>query len=139
MADITKLKVEDTTYDIKDDVSRKNTIYSTSETVVGKWINNKPIYRKVINFDGNDLNVSKAHGISNIDLITNAYGILHHSYGWKPITTYYIDNGQISDYFAISLYGVDATNLDIRAGGWYSTITVFNDSFIILEYTKSTD
>ena len=44
-------------------------IYSTTEKVVGKWINNKPLYRKVIS-TGSLPNASVKninHGISNLD------------------------------------------------------------------------
>lgn len=30
------------------DSFKNNNVYSTTETVIGKWIDNKPIYRKVI-------------------------------------------------------------------------------------------
>ena len=116
-------------------------IYSNTETRIGTWINNKPIYRKVINFGSSDLNTGKAHGITNIDLITNATGIIHHSYGWKPLTVFYINNNTLEGYFSVALYGIDGTNFEIRAGDWYTTggTTVQNDSFVVIEYTKTTD
>ena len=115
--------------------------YSTNEIKIGKWINGKPIYRKIINFGSGDLNNDKAHGISNIETIVNAGGIAHHTYGWKPLNAFYIANSVIEGFFSIALYGVDGTNLQIRAGEWYTNggTTISNDSFVFLEYTKTTD
>ena len=47
--------------------------YSTEETVIGKWIDGKPLYQKVITFD-NTISISYddntfIHNISNIDII----------------------------------------------------------------------
>lgn len=45
------------------------TTYSTTETVVGTWTDNKPIYRKVIR--NNVIGTAVNHGILNIDEITD--------------------------------------------------------------------
>ena len=51
--------------------------YSTTEQVIGTWIDGKPIYRKVINFGSlpNAESKSVAHNIANIDFIVNVWGM----------------------------------------------------------------
>lgn len=141
MADVSKLLIDNNTYDIKDTTARNNSIFSTSEKIVGKWINNKPIYRKVVTFGASELNTSFNHNISNIETIISATGMLHHSYGWKPISTFHIDTSVVQGYFAVALYNVSNTDINVEVGEWYTSggSSVLNDSFIVLEYTKTTD
>ena len=48
--------------------------YSTEEKIIGKWIDGKPIYRKVVNVGSGSGNFTHPHGISNLDIIVNIYG-----------------------------------------------------------------
>lgn len=46
--------------------------YSTNETIVGKWINGKPIYRKTVEFSTSTLSAGEnyvSHGLQNIELL----------------------------------------------------------------------
>ena len=44
--------------------------YSTNETIVGKWINGKPIYRKTMEFSNLSAGENSiAHGLQNIELL----------------------------------------------------------------------
>ena len=54
-------------------------VYSTDETVIGTWIDGKPIYRKVIDFGAlpNANTKSVAHNINDIKIFTKAYGIAY--------------------------------------------------------------
>lgn len=54
-----------------------NNEYSTTETVVGTWIDGKPIYRKSYSFEINDTFISKTLETVAIDNIIKVYG----SYG----------------------------------------------------------
>lgn len=47
MANVSRIKLENTTYDIKDTVARNRDNYSTTEQAIGTWIDGKTIYRKV--------------------------------------------------------------------------------------------
>jgi hypothetical protein len=49
---------------------QESNIYSTTETEVGRWINNKPIYRKT--FVGNIADGTLL--VQNVDVLVNAYG-----------------------------------------------------------------
>lgn len=107
------------------------TTYSTDEIRVGTWIDGKPIYRKVIP-TGQISSALKtvAHNISNINKITNIYGLLYNNNEWFVIP-------RVSDSSVINQVGLSAnkTNVILTVG----SAANFNDSNVILEYTKTTD
>lgn len=102
--------------------------YSEEETVVGEWIDGKPIYRKV--FINND-------GFVNIS-----------GHGWfsNYLSTGILDCDSIID---IRLYGEKATfqhlyNTFTKETGMISSFCPTNDTYglikkVIIEYTKTTD
>lgn len=95
------------------------TTYSTTETVVGTWTDNKPIYRKVIR--NNVIGTAVNHGILNIDEITDIKLIVLQQSGlYSP---------QNSD----SIYMGDTDYIV-----YLQTTGVLNYK-IIVEYTKTTD
>ena len=107
--------------------------YSSTEKVVGEWIDGKPIYQKTVNFGALPDNTTKAvsHGISNISKVVSIEG-------WAT-------NG--SDFFSLSYYnplasnysaGVYATYSDviIKTGG---NLTPYTTCYVTLKYTKTTD
>ena len=103
--------------------------YKTTETQTGgKWIDGKPIYRKVIEytFDSSGAGVSIAHGIVDLEFTIIGKYILTYSYG-----TYFYD---INLAFAGDCY-VDAEFINIENNS--DIINV--DAKFILEYTKTTD
>ena len=111
-------------------------IYSTNEVVIGRWIDGKPLYRKVIKFtDSVSVNslFTKSHGISNVDLIWIEEWI-------------YVSSDKIS--YTVPLVGYNANLTDrhycyankenIYAygnGGWNNNW----NKIVILKYTKTTD
>lgn len=107
--------------------------YSTSEIKTNKtWTNNKPIYRKVIE-TGAIANTSKsvAHGISDLGIVVSIYGIAitsSNAYFTIPRIVTTALNQQIG-------LSADATNVTIDAG----SVASFANSFIVIEYTKTTD
>lgn len=119
---------------VKDYVDKKQT-YSTKETVIGTWIDGKPIYRKVVNFGRLPNNTYKyvAHNISNIDVITNIYGISHeyNLSAYYPLPLQY--RGIDSDYN--SEISVDKTNIRMST----SKDRSLYEAIITIEYTKTTD
>ena len=104
-------------------------IYSSSEIVVGKWMDDKPIYRKVIKSDGIvGSGVNIAHGISNLKRVTKIEVSASDEIG----TTYFPYNND----FDIKILQVNGTyiNANIDTGfssGW--------PLYWIIEYTKTTD
>ena len=104
--------------------------YSTSETNTGKkWIDGKPIYRKVISipsFSANTITVDT--GLTTIEEIVNFGG----SYSRTGYTRRYsIDNTYMAEWDINLTTGV----IDLATANQYVT---FN-GYIILEYTKTTD
>lgn len=116
----------------------KLTDYSETETLIGKWIDNKPLYRKVIKiFDTNIQNgTTIGHGISNVDLIFVEKAFLYQSSGTcYPMPVGLYGSGTISNQDRLSLY-VDRNNIVFKADSNYGGSWV---KIIILNYTKTTD
>lgn len=104
--------------------------YSTSEQVIGKWIDGKPLYRKVVNLGALPNATSKqvAHNISNLSSVVTLHGMAI-DYRFLPVPF-----SATSNAYAISIFA-DATNITIMAGNDRSGAT----GFAIIEYTKTTD
>jgi len=116
---------------------KDNNSYSTEEQVIGTWINNKPIYRKVIQvigpsaikawqevYDVTDLNIDSMISISGMSVIPAGACIPINSTGNNNVT------------FVNAMLGnnKDKINIISNAEG-----TVNSNNSIILEYTKTTD
>lgn len=108
--------------------------YSTTETLTGdKWIDGKPIYRKVINFGtlpnkgGKQVN----HGVENLDKFIKMWGFcydLSNSYEANPLPYLNIDS---LGYGAALMMTANKT-IYIRDGYDLSRYT----AYVVLEYTK---
>ena len=111
-----------------------NEVYSTSEKVIGKWIDGKPIYRKVINLGAlpNNTDTYTAHNISNLGTIVSLTGMAYNSTNENRITLPYIDP---TAQYIVQMF---ATNTNIVLVSGYDQ-SVFDESFCIIEYTKTTD
>lgn len=113
--------------------------YSTEETVIGKWIDGKPLYQKVITFD-NTISISYddntfIHNISNIDIIfvKNAfvYSKNEKRFYSIPITLY--NSNTATDDLNIM---VDREKINFYVKSGWNTAW---QKVIILNYTKTTD
>lgn len=117
-------------YYITQAISESNT-YSTDEIVVGRWIDGKPIYRKVIvatTVSGaNTINT----GISNIDRMIKWEGSTKQANTNVGGLSYYISTTDQS----ICYYAGGSNQFIIRTGSSYG----FGQTVIICEYTKTTD
>ena len=112
------------------DVENKHT-YSTEEQVIGTWIDGKPIYRKVI--PGLTKNGSIEHNISNLDYVINIKGICKKTNGnFEPIPR--LTTGTVSQY-GIGIGDISSTSIYFEKG---SSVSI-SESYIIIEYTKTTD
>ena len=111
--------------------------YSTEEKIVGKWIDGKPLYEKVIKqtFTFNSQSESLNINIQNIDFIK-----------------YYMDFNRIGTYGHMPLNFLNPTAPVLNVGGNFtSNNSTFNircgtgvvgntyNVTIIIEYTKTTD
>lgn len=136
MADVKIIDIKGSKWDIKDEVARtrvetieekvdKNFAYSTEEVDTGeKWIDGKPIYRKVINTSAKNL------------------------YSWQFIPE--ADNLSIKKIIKAMAMGTDAEYTDCTAflyarrfpNGKFGFLAInwpIYATTIILEYTKTTD
>lgn len=118
--------------------------FSTSEVkTCMKWVDGKPIYRKLIYVNGlpngfNDSGIkSVATGISNMDYMVNMYGAYtgsgNHSDEKYPINYIRRDNS-LCDISTEYKYYDGAMSLVIR-----SQLGEYYKGYVILEYTKTTD
>jgi len=102
--------------------------YSTSEHVVGKWIDGSTLYEKTIDFGAlpNATTKSKGHGITNLGKVISINGIATKSGAFKPIP--YIWNATHID--------IEATDslVYINTGSDMSSYTA---TYVTLRYTKT--
>ena len=105
--------------------------YSTNETKCGVWINNKPIYRKVLDFTTSASNVTTWTDLTqistNVDSVINMYGYTVFGNNKTPIPRY-----EGTSYFIIFLCVGDV--LRYRCVGFNSV-----DCKLVVEFTKTTD
>ena len=106
--------------------------YSTSEKMIGYWIDGKPLYRKVINFGGlpNATSKSVAHDILNLKRVVKMQGYAYSSQSGFDIPIPYTSNGYLISLRCDNTYVVITPMTDQ---------TSFNECYITLEYTKTTD
>jgi len=113
--------------------------YSTTEQVVGTWIDGKPLYEKTFNFGAlpNATVKDISHNISNVDTIFIAGGYA------KNTTSGFVQQ--------LNLPVPSNTNADMQSQ-WYfgvtptyvrcftlSNRTAYDECYVILRYTKTTD
>ena len=117
--------------------------YSTNETIVGKWINGKPIYRKTVEFSTSTLSAGEnyvSHGLQNIELlmVNKDWSFLVDTH--DGITVWQFGNSVNSNASALSAYSCNIV--------WTSTSTISiyigsglspKKLIITFEYTKTTD
>ena len=109
--------------------------FSTDEQIVGKWINGKPIYQKTIDCgtlpNATDKNV--AHNISNLGTVIAYFGATTNGNDrlLLPISYYTSSNTNWSVQVLISALDVYIVTK--------SNMTSFNNSYVTILYTKTTD
>ena len=109
--------------------------YTTGETVIGKWINDKPLYRKVIDIGNLPNNTAKtvSTGLtinSSNCIIIKMYGIANYSNGSSlPLPFVSISGYNVTIHIDTSNNLVIGDNTDRSEASGY----------VILEYIKATD
>lgn len=118
------------------DINLANTnTYSENELVVGKWIDNKPIYRKVIDI-GNLPNASQtivSHNISNIERIVKLYGSATRDRDKDTLSIPYVTFNS-NNSGGINLYA-NNVSVFVSTSSDRSSYT----GYVVLEYTKTSD
>lgn len=119
---------------ITDDVSGDGSPdYSTTETNTGKkWIDGKPIYRRVFQTTGVNNEIKNVAPISNVSTIVSISGIESNNPGNWGTIPYVHDNTKANDV-GVDYYNgyVRLLSRDINTSAW--------NIYIIVEYTKTTD
>ena len=116
-----------------DDIVSDGNVYSTTEQIVGKWIDGKNIYRKVITTTEalNTNTVTINHNIENFEHVIRCYGYI--PYG----TSQYLFGAQEGTTYA-DIASVEPTSIKVKIGSsWLNSFT--EGCVIIIEYTKTTD
>ena len=120
------------------EVEYEGEIYSTTEQVIGKWIDDKPLYRKVVVNSGPFAKGEQVftHGIENVDKIVKVEGMARRSDGKDhPLPTTYFN----LPIWNVSIFDVTNTNYSLMLGdSQYETLKI-TQLEIIFEYTKTTD
>ena len=110
--------------------------YSTTEHVIGKWIDNKPLYEKVISFGALPNNTSKSvpHGLNltYVNIISIQGSAFNPSAGAIPLPLI-VSSTDVSDLAVNVALSMDLTNVIIKCMTNRSAYT----GTIILRYTKN--
>lgn len=107
----------------------KNT-YSETETVIGTWIDGKPLYRKVIT---STLTSTITHGIANINEIVNLKAVSYNPNSGKYFVVPSVRPSNSN--YEVGLFA-DASTISLEYRSELPTTMTFK---IIMEYTKTTD
>lgn len=105
--------------------------YSTTEKRIGTWIDNKPLYRKVVYCGAllnNDTKVTE-HGITNLKMIRSMEAFSNSSQGGGIPIPHAVPNSEVFIW-------IDYTYVRIQSR---SDRTQYTNTYVTLEYTKTTD
>lgn len=113
--------------------------YSSNEEIIGKWLNDKPLYRKTIFISAlpSDATIGEYDtGISNIEQVVNMYG-QYQGIVFGVMTTRCINFYMpMSEQETISTYlGNNGTKIKIAVASNKSDFS----GYVTIEYTKTTD
>lgn len=111
-----------------------NNVYSSTETIVGTW-NNKPLYRKVVEF----IAPSGSTSSKTVPGLAVANGVLRK---FSAVTT--TSNGYtINDNYQEGGFATLSVAINLPTGGIYypqhSSVTADTTVTLVVEYTKTTD
>ena len=109
--------------------------YSTTESVIGTWVNGKPVYQKTIEFGALPNNTTKevAHGISNLARIVSLTGAATNTTTRTSIPIPFVHRSTISTQVQIA---ITDTQIQIVTA---TNQSAYNETYITLQYTKTTD
>lgn len=113
-------------------------LYDTEEKVIGKWINGKPLYQKVIKVDIRDRDWHNIQLNDSIDFVVKLKGILYYGDGYPYFIELQGNTYPNTDERAMLLYKKDENY--IRYGVLYTQTDLTSTYlYIIIQYTKITD
>lgn len=140
MANVSKIKIETSTYDIKDASARssldKLATYSTStEQEIGTWIDGKTIYRKVLTGTGDGNNAQYIARLQGIDTLVDMRVWVNGetTYFRNGTTVYYGDASWSSQCY----YNKNNGYVSMECGNNFKNFKNGSPIKIIMEYTKT--
>ena len=107
--------------------------YSTSEQVIGTWVDGKPIYEITLNPTVTVGSNTLAHGIANFKECISIKGKCKFDNGSDVLPLPYVSTNA---NYMIALGNVNATNYLIETGAYFGSI---QDCYVTIQYTKTTD
>lgn len=114
-----------------------DTDYSTTEKIVGTWIDGRPVWQKTINtgalLGGQDNQI--IHGISNFDAIINCFGVGYRGVNRIGVPMSHISRTSLN--WSLGCGDFSSTSFYIEVGGDYSGQYSIVDSYVTLLYTKT--
>lgn len=117
---------------INETVAKTN--YSETETVIGTWINGKPLYRRCYKRTGNLATI--ATSMTNVDDIINLIVMVSDNGYWRTIPWCYNANAYDKNYNGGAAFNAANGNIAFQAGSGLTSTTKY---IAIIEYTKTTD
>jgi len=137
----TNITVPTTTNDLTNNSgfidSTQVAIYSGTEAVIGKWIDNKPIYRKTFTTTGDSNNAQTILTLDNVDNVINVVGWARKGTDRRNIIqSFYNGGGWNSQFYFSTLYGGLGI---IECGNDYASFKDGATIYTTIEYTKTTD
>ena len=111
--------------------------YSTTEQVIGKWIDGKPLYRRVLTWHNPTVNDDFSNPISNFKQLVSVRGYVSAAGDVKPIPAIYENADSVNGRYVFSIYRFSNT-IFFSAGSYY-TQAGYIDVGLIVEYTKRSD
>lgn len=113
--------------------------YSTTEKVIGTWVDGKPLYEKIV--QGTTItggqNDYVNHNIQNLDTLVDSCVMTHFSDNgyWRKLNFAYNNGGTGNDW--LGGYAVNSTQIIFQIGVSYASY--LDKWYATLQYTKTTD
>lgn len=119
------------------DSFKENNIYSTTETVIGTWIDGKPLYRKAyyVNAFANNSNVYLDINVENVDTVISANGYAKNSSHTETIFLNSSYSNAVHDSIVWEVWEGSANKLRLHSTSDRSGYS----GYVWIEYTKTTD
>ena len=111
--------------------------YSTTEQVVGTWVNGKPVYEKTIECTIASGTRNTAHSITNLDLIISCDAVAQSSTEKRPIPFVYGNGTSTINTQWYCGITITASNIMLETGSQFAS--AHSKAWVTLRYTKNTD
>ena len=108
-------------------------VYSTTEQVIGKWIDNTPIYEKVIEIGAlpNTTVKTVAHSITDLKLVVSIFACAHNSTNGNDIIVPTVSNINLTQQ--VGLY-IGSGNVNVISA---SDVSAYDSCYAIVRYVKN--